>query len=68
MSTGVGICWAAAHFISSIIHTVINNHSLYALRLVEIKIQTACSSFIYRKVLRMSRRSLGDKTTIGQVK
>ncbi|XP_033226553.1 probable multidrug resistance-associated protein lethal(2)03659 [Belonocnema kinseyi] len=67
MSTSAGICWATAHFVSSIIHTVIDNHSLYCLRLVEIKIQTACSSLIYRKVLRMSRRFLENKTTIGQI-
>ena len=68
MKPNVAMYWATALSINYIIHSVIYHHSEEILKLVEIKIQTACSSLLYRKVLRISRRSLKTKTTIGQVK
>lgn len=61
--------WAIAMCSNSIIEALINYHVIEVLYHMGIKINVACSSMIYRKILRLAAtNSENGGTTVGQVK
>ncbi|XP_033213303.1 probable multidrug resistance-associated protein lethal(2)03659 [Belonocnema kinseyi] len=59
--------WAAGLVLSQIIHCVIFNLALHGMTHMGMKIRVACCTLIYRKILRMSKSSIEEGTTVGQI-
>ena len=60
--------WAAGLVLCLIIHGIIFNLCLHEMTHMGMKIRVACTTMIYRKILRMSKISIEQGATVGQVR
>lgn len=59
--------WGAGLVLCLIVHCMIFNLSLHGMTHMGMKIRVACCTLVYRKILRMSKSSIDEGTTVGQV-
>lgn len=58
--------YAGAYVLCLFLDCIIAHPSMMALQHISMKLRVACSSAVYRKILRLSRTALGN-TTVGQM-
>lgn len=59
--------WAIGLIVSLFFGTMVSHHLFHYLMHVGIKMSVACSSLLYKKMLRLSMTGDNDQTTVGQV-
>lgn len=59
--------WAIGLIVSLFFGTMVSHHLFHYLMHVGIKMNVACSSLLYKKMLRLSMTGNNDQTTVGQV-
>ncbi|XP_051154764.1 probable multidrug resistance-associated protein lethal(2)03659 isoform X2 [Leptopilina boulardi] len=59
--------WAAGLVLCLIIHCIIFNLALHGMTHMGMKIRLGCSTLVYRKILRLSKGTIDEGTTVGQI-
>ena len=68
MSKNEAYIWASILVLSLTVYTFLMHPCVHAMMHVGMKFRIACSSLIFRKILKISKTSLETETTVGQVK